>query len=75
MRYLRLVLEMLSESKKARALLVSLFALALTPLAVKFGADQAVLEGYLDKGLLMLAAYILGQGIADIGKETKKLDE
>jgi hypothetical protein len=75
MRYLKMVLEMLSESKKARALLVSLLGLALAPLAVKFGADEAVLEGYLDKGLLMLAAYILGQGIADMGKEAKKLDE
>ena len=70
-KYAKTIFEVLAESKKARALVVGLLALALAPVAVKLGANEVLLEEYLDKGLLMLGAYILGQGLADVGKKAK----
>lgn len=71
MKYLKIVFEVLADSKKARALIVGLLALVVLPLLSKVGIsmDEAVVNGYLDKGLLLIGAYILGQGMADVGKE------
>ena len=63
------------KSKKTRATLISLLMLGLAPLAVKLGVDPAVVERWLIGGVGVLSVYVLGQGIADKGKETKKIEE
>jgi len=67
MSWLKIPFELLADSKKVRALLAGLIMLALLPLAEKF--DVAVTSDQVSGALLLLATYIIGQGIADNGKE------
>jgi hypothetical protein len=66
MRYIKLPFEILAESKKARALIVGLLILVLTPIAAKAGVE--VPPDKIESALQLLMAYVVGQGLADIGK-------
>ncbi len=72
MKYLKLIVEILAESKKARALIVGLLALAIIPLGAKIGMD--VDKELIEKGVVLISAYLLGQGLADLGKEKAKVE-
>lgn len=71
MKYVKLVFEILAESKKVRALVVGLLLLALVPLGKKVGVELN--EEQVDKALALIGLYIVGQGIADHGKEAAKV--
>ncbi len=72
MKYVKMLFEILAESKKARALIVGLLALALIPVSQKVGLE--VDEALIEKGVMLIAAYLLGQGLADLGKEKAKVE-
>lgn len=71
MKYVDTILGIISESKKARALVVGLIALAVIPLASRVGIE--VDKTAIEHGIMLLVAYIVGQGIADNGKEAAKV--
>lgn len=71
MKYIKHAFAILSESKKVRALVVGLLLLALVPLGKKVGVELD--EAAVDKALMLLGSYIVGQGIADHGKEAAKV--
>jgi hypothetical protein len=72
MKYIKLAFEILSESKKVRALVVGLLLLALVPLGKRVGVELD--EDAVNKALALIGAFIIGQGIADHGKEAKKIE-
>ena len=72
MKYVKMIFEVIAESKKARALIVGILALALVPLGAKVGVE--VDAALIDKGVMLIAAYLVGQGIADMGKEKAKIE-
>jgi hypothetical protein len=74
MSYLKLLLGVIPESKKARALLVGLVALVAVPLLAKVGISEEQVKATTESVLLLLASYIVGQGVADAGKEKAKLE-
>ena len=65
------VLNLVSESKKVRALVASLLGLALLPLAKKIGWELSTEQ--ISGAVALVVAYLIGQGIADNGKEATKL--
>jgi len=64
------VMSDLLKSKKAIACLVGLVAVVLSMLLGKLGVS--IPEEKIHEVLLLLASYILGQGLADVGKEKVK---
>ncbi len=65
MKYIRMGLEVISESKKARALVVALVMLAAVPLFKL--VDVEVNQDLVDRALVVIIGYIVGQGVADSG--------
>lgn len=57
-------------SKKAWALAIGL---ASSFLAVNLGLDQAVVEKLIEAIVILVSSYMVGQGIADHGKEAEKV--
>lgn len=64
------LLNLVSESKKVRALVASLLALALVPLAKRLGMELTDMQ--IQSGVALVVAYLIGQGWADNGKEAVK---
>lgn len=72
MSYLWSLLKVLLGSKKRVAALSAVLLVLLQPLWLKLGLDLNLDQVELIVGAL--AAYILGQGLADMGKEAKTLE-
>lgn len=64
------VLKALFSSKKFLALLVSLLVIA----GVKLGLDEETATFIADRVVVLGSGYLLGQGIADHGKERAKVE-
>ena len=71
MKYLKLPFEILSESKKARALIVSVLIVLLAPLAAKLG--YVLTSEHLAAIVTLATGYMVGQGISDNGKGAEQL--
>lgn len=64
------LLGLISESKKVRAMVVALLAMALVPLAKKIGLEITDIQ--IAGGVTVVSTYLLSQGLADKGKEAVK---
>ena len=72
MNFLKLAMQAIFQSKKATAALAGVLLTLLSPLAHKIGwqltGDQVA------SVLVILGSFIIGQGIADAGKERAKIE-
>lgn len=66
------ILQSLFQSKKMVALIVGLLLKLLAPLFRKWGYELTVED--VDWAIALIGSYIIGQGIADMGKEKSKVE-
>lgn len=75
---MKALLQSALSSKKALATLVGLLVVVLSyPMTRWFGFDEAhaaeVAGPIASKAVALVASYVVGQGLADVGKEAKKV--
>lgn len=72
MNWIKKLVAAIAGSKKAVATLAGVVLALLAPLARKVGWELTPSE--VEWALLLLASFVVGQGIADVGKERAKIE-
>lgn len=72
MNTIKKIISTIASSKKAIATIAGVLLAILSPLARKVGWDLTQSE--IEWSLALIASYVVGQGIADAGKEKAKIE-
>ncbi len=72
MGFLKDFMEWLEESKKAKAAMLALVVALMAPLTDRLGLEVTQEQVAMVWGSLI--AYVLGQGLADVGKESTRME-